>query len=309
MPDNLIIRNFNDAIFVFNPKNRKFLFAEGTISNVVPMFLKYPDKQIDESYLHSISSPYKVKAKEDIELVRKNICDFLHGSNDKENLSLENTLSDEIIETPTQRLLAYAIKRWQIINASIELNYNCNLQCQCCYVGSFNKNCLQRYELQTIAKQLKKAGAVFILFTGGEILLRKDIFEIMNDFSRLGFVLEAKSNGILLTRSAIDKFASLNLLNLQISIYDIEDRYSVFTERHYKFNHLAENIKLAVKQEIPVSLSVLVGKHNVNDLDKYHDVLQRTGVVEIFYSPYIHYSSTQRSRKGKTISPFKKRDG
>ena len=120
----------------------------------------------------------------------------------------------------------------------------------------------------------------------------------------------------LIIRNFNDAIFVFNLKNRKslfvegtISIYDIEDRYSVFTERHYKFNHLAENIKLAVKQEIPVSLSVLVGKHNVNDLDKYHDVLQRTGVVEIFYSPYIHYSSTQRSRKGKTISPFKKRDG
>ena len=293
MLDNLVVRNFDDAVFVFDTKTHKSLFVDGTVADVVPIFLKHPSKQINESYLCKIHSSDKLKAKEEIELVRKTVHNFLCESENRNQLIV---LSDAGVETPMQRLLAYAVKKWQIINASIELNYNCNLQCQCCYVGSFNKNGLQRSQLQTIAKQLKKAGAVFILFTGGEILLRKDIFEIMNDFSRLGFVLEVKSNGMLLTQSAIDKFASLNLLNLQISIYDTEDQYSVFTERHYHFKHLAKNVQLAVKQGIPVSLSVLVGKHNINDLDKYHDVLQKTGVVEIFYSPYI---TPQRNGAGK----------
>ena len=69
------------------------------------------------------------------------------------------------------------------------------------------KKGLQRHELQKIAEQLRKVGAIFILFTGGEIFLRRDVFEIMNDFKQFGFILEVKSNGILLNKSSISKLA------------------------------------------------------------------------------------------------------
>ena len=41
MLGNLIVRNFDDATFVFNTQNRKSLFVEGTIADIVPVFLKY----------------------------------------------------------------------------------------------------------------------------------------------------------------------------------------------------------------------------------------------------------------------------
>lgn len=296
MLDNLIVRSFDDAVFVFNPKNRKSLFVEGTIADIVPLFLKHPDKQVDENYLRKIPLPHKLKAKEDIGLVKKTVQTFLSGLDGEERPNLENVSPAGYYETPMQRLLTYAIKRWQIINASIEINYHCNLRCQCCYAETLKKKGLQRYELQKIAEQLQKAGAIFILFTGGEIFLRKDVFEIMNDFKQLGFVLESKSNGILLTKYAINKLANLNLFNLQISIYDIGNRFSDFTGRYYKFSRLLENIRLVIEQGIPLSLSVLVGKHNINDLDKYHDIFQELGVEEIFYNPYI---TPQRNGEGK----------
>lgn len=296
MLDNLVVRGFSDAIFVFNAKNHKSFFVEGTIATLVPLFLRNPDKRITKNYIRSIPSYYQTKAKKDIELVRKTVQDFFSESDNGEPTSLEISLPSEFIETPMQRLLAYAIKKWQIINASIELNYHCNLKCQCCYVGTRNKKGLQRHELQKIAEQLRKAGAIFILFTGGEIFLRRDIFEIMNDFKQLGFVLEAKSNGILLNKSAISKLANLKLLNLQVSVYDFHNHFSDFVGRYYSFSRLLENIRLMIEQEIPLSLSVLVGKHNIDDLDKYHDIFQELGAREVFYNPYI---TPQRNGAGR----------
>ena len=296
MSDNLIIRNFDDATFVFNTKNRKSLFVEGTIADIVPFFLKHPNKQTDENYLDEIQPCYQLKAKKEIELVRKTVQDFLLESDNKNQSTIETVLPAGSTETPMQRLLAYAIKRWQIINASIELNYHCNLKCQCCYAETSQKKGLQRHELQKIAKQLQKTGAIFILFTGGEIFLRRDVFEIMNDFKQIGFVLEVKSNGTLLTSSVIRNLANLDLFNLQISVYDIANRFSEFTGKYYRFSALLENIRLATEQRISVSLSVLVGKHNIDDLEKYHDALQKSGTGEIFYNPYI---TPQRNGAGR----------
>lgn len=296
MVSDLIVRSFGDATFVFNPKNSKSLFVEGTIADLVPLFLKCSDKQVPKNYISNIQPEHRLKAKEEIDLVRKTVKDFLVGLKDNKLSSLETSASSKLNETPMKRLLDYAIKRWQIINASIELNNSCNLQCQCCYAESAKKNSLSRNDLQKIAKQLRSAGVIFVLFTGGEIFLRKDVFEILNDFKQHNFALEIKTNGLLLDETAINKLTNLSLFNLQISIYDTKDRFSEFAGRHYSFNRLLENINLMVRQKIPVSLSVLVGKHNINDLEKYHDVLRKTEVKEIFYSPYI---TPQRNNAGK----------
>lgn len=296
MPDNLIVRNFNDATFVFNSEKRRSMFVEGTISDLVSVFLKHPYKQLDESYLCKIPAPYRSKARKEVDLVRKIVHNFLFEPNNVNRSSPETVSSTKSDETPMQRLLVYAIKKWQIINASIELNYNCNLKCQCCYVGTLKKKGLQRYDLQKIGEQLQKAGVIFILFTGGEIFLRQDVFEIMDDFKQLCFVLELKSNGILLTQSAIGRLANLNIFNLQISIYDIDNLHSEFAGKYYQFSRLLNNIRLATEKGIPVTLSVLVGKHNIDKLEKYHDVLQKSGTREIFYNPYI---TPQRNGAGK----------
>ena len=163
--------------------------------------------------MDEIQPCYQLKAKKEIELVRKTVQDFLLESDNKNQSTIETVLPARSTENPMQRLLAYAIKRWQIINASIELNYHCNLKCQCCYAETSKKKGLQRYELQTIAEHLQKAGVIFILFTGGEIFLRRDVFDIMNDFKQIGFVLEVKSNGTLLTSSVIRNLANLELFN------------------------------------------------------------------------------------------------
>lgn len=286
MPNNLVIRSFNDAVFAFNRQNHKTLFIEGTVADIVPNLLKHPDKQITESYMRKIPLSYQAKAKEDVGLTQKTIRDFLSEFNVGEQAVLNSNTSDTN-ETPMQRLLAYAIKEWQIINASIELNYHCNLQCQCCYTGNNTKKGLQQRELQLIGEQLLKIGTVFILFTGGEIFLRKDALDILNDFNKLGFILEIKSNGILLTNSLISELANLNLFSLQVSVYDIEDRHSVFTREYYQFSRLANNIRMATEQGVPLSIAVLVGKHNVGYLSRYHDTLQKLGAVDISYNPYI----------------------
>lgn len=282
-----ISRRFDDATFVFDPTSQSSLFVEGTLADLVPVLMEDQGFPVPPGYLHKIPQPDREKAKGDIELVRKAVRSFLDATQSKHLPQKDTSAQPDPKESAMQRLSAYAVKNWQIINASIEVTYHCNLRCEWCYLDDYTGAGPQREQLQAIADQLLEVGAVFVLFTGGEPFSRKDIFDIMVDFQSRGFVLEAKSNGLLLNRSTIKKLASLNLLNLQVSVYDVESRYSPLMGRYYQFDRLADNIKAAVAEDIPISLAVLVGKHNVDSLEQYHEVLQGLGVKEIFYSPYI----------------------
>jgi radical SAM protein with 4Fe4S-binding SPASM domain len=146
---------------------------------------------------------------------------------------------------------------------------------------------MSREQYRNLADQLREAGTIFVMFTGGEAFLRPDIIEIMSDYHQKGFALELKTNGTLMDPKTIDCLRTLNIYNLQVSIYGLENGYSDLLSANYNFEGLSENIKIAIQAGLPIGLAVLVGKHNIDQLDRYHEVLTNLGVNDIFYSPYI----------------------
>lgn len=287
MLKHLVTRSFDGAAFVFDPVTQNSLFVEGTASELVKTFLYDIDALIPETYWLEIPWDCLIQAREEVEKLRTTVRSFLRNLDaGKGQVKQSDAIGGET-ESPMRKLSDYGVRNWQIINVSIEMTYQCILRCQWCYLNNFSQQGLSRQELQKVADQLKKTGAVFALFTGGETFLRRDIIDVMTDFKDRGFALEAKSNGLLLSGALISQLADLELFNLQISVYGIEDSQVSFMGRPYVFSQLAKNIREMVNQGLPISLAVLVGKHNIDDLDRYNKILLGLGVSEIFYSPYI----------------------
>ncbi|MFH1074494.1 MAG: radical SAM protein [Candidatus Firestonebacteria bacterium] len=141
----------------------------------------------------------------------------------------------------------------------VELTYRCNLKCSHCYIpreaskaGKANKaikaikareegeveqrckyltlNSLRnppRWELTTkevkcILDQLAEAGNLFLAFTGGEIFLRKDVFEILEYAVEKRFAVTVLTNTTLLTSSDIKKLKALKIHEISTSIYSLK---------------------------------------------------------------------------------------
>ncbi|MBP8016443.1 radical SAM protein, partial [Candidatus Gracilibacteria bacterium] len=185
------------------------------------------------------------------------------------------------------KLIEYAIQNDQIINASIELTNNCNQRCKFCYLDNFTEKGLDKDTIINLGRQLKDLGVVSVLFTGGELFLRKDALEILSAYNKMGFCLEIKTNGTIINETIIKKLKHLNLLDLQISIYETKDGFSGITSTNYSFSKLSDTIKKMIDNGIPVSLSVMVGKHNIDEIEQIHEKIKKIGDVNVSYSPYI----------------------
>ncbi len=63
----------------------------------------------------------------------------------------------------------------------MELTNQCNLRCRHCYAGSGEKldNELSTAEVKGLLEELSRLGSVEVEFSGGEPLLRPDLFEII----------------------------------------------------------------------------------------------------------------------------------
>ena len=71
-----------------------------------------------------------------------------------------------------------------------ELTHKCNLDCIMCYNVPLGQPELTTEECLDVLDQLASAGTLYLTFTGGEILSRKDFFEIARYARAIGFALE-----------------------------------------------------------------------------------------------------------------------
>ena len=108
------------------------------------------------------------------------------------------------------------------IPLAVVWNYTdvCNLKCSHCYVDS---NSLKEPELTTrermkIVDRLADAGIVSLNFSGGEPLMREDLFEVARRAHEKGIWTSISTNGTLITREAVRKLESSGITGVSISL-------------------------------------------------------------------------------------------
>ena len=65
------------------------------------------------------------------------------------------------------------------LSAHIDLTFRCNERCIHCYLDHEDYGEMTTAEIKGVLDQLAEAGTFFLTLSGGEILLRKDFFEIL----------------------------------------------------------------------------------------------------------------------------------
>ena len=90
---------------------------------------------------------------------------------------------------------------------SWNLTKMCNLRCPHCYLGAGKRaeNELSTRECLELLEEMKLLGTEMVILTGGEPLLRPDIFDIASHASGLGMWVVMGTNGVLVTDSVAQR--------------------------------------------------------------------------------------------------------
>ncbi len=100
----------------------------------------------------------------------------------------------------------------------IELTYRCNLSCKHCYRVHEEGEEFSYSEICALLDQLQEMGTFYLVFTGGEVLVREDFFQIADYARKKGFLLILLTNGTLITAEEADRMAALKFLGVEISL-------------------------------------------------------------------------------------------
>ena len=118
-----------------------------------------------------------------------------------------------------QEMSAKALRLGIPLSVQLDLTYRCNERCVHCYLDHDDHGEMTTAEITSLLDQLAEAGVFFLTMSGGEILLRKDFFEILEHARALLFCVKLKTNAILIRERQAERIRSLGVDSIQISIY------------------------------------------------------------------------------------------
>lgn len=163
-------------------------------------------------------------------------------------------------------------------SAQWELTHRCNLKCIMCYNESLTQPELTAAECFGILAQLADAGALRLIFTGGEILTRPDFFDIAAEARRLGFALDLKTNGTLITPTVADRIAALAPLQVDISLLGASsETFDSIAGVPGTFARVLRGVTLLRERRVRVTLNTLLMTANIAERDRMLDIARALG--------------------------------
>jgi MoaA/NifB/PqqE/SkfB family radical SAM enzyme len=174
-------------------------------------------------------------------------------------------------------LLKYV--NWNITN-------KCNLRCIHCAYSSGRKMLgeLTTSEVKDIINQLAKMKCKLIGFSGGEPLIRDDIFELFKYVKERKIKIFLLTNGTLITKSNIDLIKNY-VDRVNVSISGLTKETNDFIRGNGSFNSAIRTINLCKKNQIPVGVFFTVCKTNLSQVKRLFDFSIKYDIDAIKISP------------------------
>lgn len=100
-----------------------------------------------------------------------------------------------------------------------ELTYKCNLRCRHCHLWKIKEEeRLPVRRVKEVLHELKRLGGKYVSFSGGELFLLRESFDILAYAKSLGFKVAANSNGWLINKKNAQKLAQTGIDTIFFSL-------------------------------------------------------------------------------------------
>ena len=152
------------------------------------------------------------------------------------------------------------------LSVQMDLTWRCNERCVHCYLDHEDLGEMTTAEIKGILDQLAEAGTFFLIFSGGEILLRKDFFELLTYARSLLFNVKLKTNALLIGEAEAKRIRGLGVESVQISIYSRRPEvHDGITLVRGSLERSIQAIRFLKSQGLKVIIANVLMRQNMND--------------------------------------------
>jgi AdoMet-dependent heme synthase len=179
-----------------------------------------------------------------------------------------------------EQMNAKALELGVPISVQFDLTYRCNERCIHCYLDHDDHGEMTTGEILDVLDQLADAGVFFLTFSGGEVMLRRDLFEILKHARSHLFNVKVKSNGVMINEPCARRLAEIGIQDVQISVYSHRaEVHDAITKLPGSFARTRKGIACLAAQGIKVTLANILMRENVSDYDGVHALAQELGAL------------------------------
>jgi heme b synthase len=131
-----------------------------------------------------------------------------------------------------------------------------------------------------LLSQIAELGQPIVILTGGEPLLRSDIYAIARRGTELGLRMVMAPNGTLLTRAVAHKLVAAGIQRISISIDGADaDSHDTFRGVKGAFDGALEGIRHAQAANLEFQINTTISKVNLDQIERIHNLAGQLGAV------------------------------
>jgi heme d1 biosynthesis radical SAM protein NirJ len=136
---------------------------------------------------------------------------------------------------------------------------------------------------------LKRCGVRVLVLSGGEPLLRADIFDIARRAKAMGFYTALSSNGTLIDEAMVGRIADIDFDYVGISLDGLRETHDRFRRSPGAFDKSLAGIRLSRDAGLKVGLRFTMTQDNAHDLPALLERVEQER-IDRFYFSHLNYA-------------------
>ncbi|HUU41695.1 MAG TPA: heme b synthase [Desulfatiglandales bacterium] len=164
-----------------------------------------------------------------------------------------------------------------------EVTKSCNLNCAHCRASSnfdLYPEELDTVKAKEVLDQIREVGEPIVILTGGEPLMRKDIFALAEYGAKEGLRMVIGTNGTLVTPDITKKMRDSGIKRVSVSLDGAtKERHDSFRQVHGAFDRAIKGISYLKEREIEFQINTTITRYNLSEIEGILDLAIRLGAI------------------------------
>ena len=179
------------------------------------------------------------------------------------------------------------IKKYgELKHMMLSLTHRCNFKCRFCDIPAMKIDEVDYKTLERVMKEAVELGADTFTLTGGEPLVRNDIFKILNIIKDSDIEIRLCTNGWLIDEKVAKKIKDSGVTNISISLEGREKVHDNIRRRG-SYKKVLRAIKNLQKQGFrEINLATVISKKNLEELEYVVNFAEKHEIPTITFQPF-----------------------
>lgn len=164
-----------------------------------------------------------------------------------------------------------------------EVTKACNLNCLHCRASAtaIPEPCeLDTREGYALLEDMQRGGTRLVILTGGEALVRNDIFDLASHGTSLGLRMTLATNGSLVTGEVARRIRESGIVRVSVSLDAVTpDVHDAFRGLPGSFEMAVRAIETLAGEGVPVQVNTTVAAVNISHMDRFPAFIRKIGAM------------------------------